>query len=76
MTASYALRRHQESRALVSLCVGVGQGVALPVEQGLSCYEKRRTGFPLTNFNYQLIEKQFDGLNIRCSVKDSLSRRY
>jgi 3-oxoadipyl-CoA thiolase len=28
MTAAYALRRQQQSRALVSLCVGVGQGVA------------------------------------------------
>src|SRR5437870_2382485 len=33
MTAAYALRRQQQSRALVSLCVGVGQGVALAVER-------------------------------------------
>ena len=29
MTAVYALRRQRQSRPLVSLCVGVGQGVAL-----------------------------------------------
>ncbi|MBA2585662.1 MAG: acetyl-CoA C-acyltransferase, partial [Chthoniobacterales bacterium] len=33
MTAAYALRRQQQSRALVSLCVGVGQGVALAIER-------------------------------------------
>jgi 3-oxoadipyl-CoA thiolase len=33
MTAAYALRRQQQSRALVSLCVGVGQGVALALER-------------------------------------------
>ena len=33
MTAAYALRRLQQSRALVSLCVGVGQGVALALER-------------------------------------------
>jgi 3-oxoadipyl-CoA thiolase len=33
MTAAYALRRHGQRRALVSLCVGVGQGVALAVER-------------------------------------------
>jgi len=33
MTAAYALRREQQSRALVSLCVGVGQGVALALER-------------------------------------------
>jgi 3-oxoadipyl-CoA thiolase len=33
MTAAYALRRQQQSRALVSLCVGVGQGVALGLER-------------------------------------------
>ena len=33
MTAVYALRRQQQSRALVSLCVGVGQGVALALER-------------------------------------------
>jgi 3-oxoadipyl-CoA thiolase len=33
MTATYALRRQQQSRALVSLCVGVGQGVALALER-------------------------------------------
>jgi 3-oxoadipyl-CoA thiolase len=33
ITAAYALRRHQQSRALVSLCVGVGQGVALALER-------------------------------------------
>lgn len=33
MTAAYALRRHQQSRALVSLCVGVGQGLALALER-------------------------------------------
>jgi 3-oxoadipyl-CoA thiolase len=32
MTAAYALRRHQQSRALVSLCVGVGQGLAMALE--------------------------------------------
>ena len=32
MTAAYALRRHGEKRALVSLCVGVGQGLALALE--------------------------------------------
>jgi 3-oxoadipyl-CoA thiolase len=29
MTAAFAMRRQQQSRALVSLCVGVGQGAAL-----------------------------------------------
>ena len=29
MTAAYAMRRQHQSRALVSLCVGVGQGAAL-----------------------------------------------
>jgi acetyl-CoA acetyltransferase len=33
MTAAYALRRQQQSHALVSLCVGVGQGVALALER-------------------------------------------
>jgi 3-oxoadipyl-CoA thiolase len=33
MTALYALRRQNQSRALVSMCVGVGQGVALAVER-------------------------------------------
>ena len=33
MTAAYALRRQQQSRALVSLCVGVGQGVAMALER-------------------------------------------
>ena len=33
MTAAYALRRERQSRALVSLCVGVGQGVALALER-------------------------------------------
>jgi 3-oxoadipyl-CoA thiolase len=33
MTATYALRRLQQSRAIVSLCVGVGQGVALALER-------------------------------------------
>jgi 3-oxoadipyl-CoA thiolase len=33
MTAIYALRREQQSRALVSLCVGVGQGLALALER-------------------------------------------
>jgi len=33
MTAAFALRRHQQGRALVSLCVGVGQGLALALEQ-------------------------------------------
>src|SRR5438874_1811994 len=33
MTAVYALRRQQQARALVSLCVGVGQGVALALER-------------------------------------------
>jgi 3-oxoadipyl-CoA thiolase len=33
MTAAFALRRHRQRRALVSLCVGVGQGLALALEQ-------------------------------------------
>src|SRR5215831_9591524 len=33
MTAAYALRTQRHSRALVSLCVGVGQGVALALER-------------------------------------------
>jgi len=33
MTALYALRRQQQARALVSLCVGVGQGVAMALER-------------------------------------------
>ena len=33
ITAMYALRRHQESRALVTMCVGVGQGVALAIDR-------------------------------------------
>jgi len=33
LTAAYALRRHRERRALVSLCVGVGQGLALALER-------------------------------------------
>jgi acetyl-CoA acetyltransferase family protein len=33
MTATYALRRQQQSRALVSLCVGVGQGLAMALER-------------------------------------------
>ncbi len=33
MTAVYALRRQNQSRALVSMCVGVGQGVALALER-------------------------------------------
>jgi 3-oxoadipyl-CoA thiolase len=32
-TAIYALRRHQQSPALVSLCVGVGQGQAMALER-------------------------------------------
>ena len=32
MTAAFALRRHRQRRALVSLCVGVGQGLALSLE--------------------------------------------
>ncbi len=32
-TAALALRRHGERRALVSLCVGVGQGLALALER-------------------------------------------
>ena len=32
MTAAYAMRRHRQRRALVSLCVGVGQGLALAME--------------------------------------------
>ena len=32
-TAAYALRRHAQRRALVSLCVGVGQGMALAIER-------------------------------------------
>jgi 3-oxoadipyl-CoA thiolase len=33
MTAAFALRRHRQRRALVSLCVGVGQGLALAMER-------------------------------------------
>lgn len=33
MTAAHALRRHGQRRALVSLCVGVGQGLALALER-------------------------------------------
>ena len=33
ITALYALRRQQQARALVSLCVGVGQGVAMALER-------------------------------------------
>ncbi len=33
MTAAFALRRHQQCRVLVSLCVGVGQGLALAMER-------------------------------------------
>ena len=33
ITAMYALRRQQESRALVTMCVGVGQGVALALDR-------------------------------------------
>jgi len=33
MTAAFALRRHRQRRALISLCVGVGQGLALAMEQ-------------------------------------------
>jgi len=33
MTAAYGLRRQKQSRALVSLCVGVGQGVAMALER-------------------------------------------
>ena len=32
MNAAFALRRHRQQRALVSLCVGVGQGLALTLE--------------------------------------------
>lgn len=32
MTAAYALRRQRQRRAVVSLCVGVGQGLALAME--------------------------------------------
>jgi 3-oxoadipyl-CoA thiolase len=32
MTAAFALHRHRQQRALVSLCVGVGQGLALALE--------------------------------------------
>jgi 3-oxoadipyl-CoA thiolase len=32
MSAAFALRRHGQRRALVSLCVGVGQGLALAME--------------------------------------------
>jgi 3-oxoadipyl-CoA thiolase len=32
-TAAYALQRHGQKRALVSLCVGVGQGLALALER-------------------------------------------
>ncbi|EIL99515.1 beta-ketoadipyl CoA thiolase [Rhodanobacter thiooxydans] len=33
MTAAFALRRHHQRRALVSLCIGVGQGLALALER-------------------------------------------
>jgi 3-oxoadipyl-CoA thiolase len=33
ITAAYTLRRQHESRALVSLCVGVGQGLAVALER-------------------------------------------
>jgi 3-oxoadipyl-CoA thiolase len=33
MTAAFALRRHGQRRALVSLCVGVGQGLAMALER-------------------------------------------
>lgn len=33
MTAAHALRRHGQRRALVSLYVGVGQGLALALER-------------------------------------------
>ena len=33
MTAAFALRRHGQRRALVSLCVGVGQGLAMAIER-------------------------------------------
>ncbi len=33
ITAALALRRHRQRRALVSLCVGVGQGLAMVLEQ-------------------------------------------
>ena len=33
MTVAYALQRHGQQRALVSLCVGVGQGLALALER-------------------------------------------
>lgn len=32
ITSAFALRRHHQRRALVSLCVGVGQGLALALE--------------------------------------------
>lgn len=33
ITAAYAMRRQNEARALVSLCVGVGQGLAMVLER-------------------------------------------
>lgn len=33
MSAAFAMRRHRETRALVSLCVGVGQGLAMALER-------------------------------------------
>ncbi|WP_447732770.1 3-oxoadipyl-CoA thiolase [Rhodanobacter soli] len=33
LTAAFALRRHRQRRALVSLCVGVGQGLAMALER-------------------------------------------
>ena len=33
LSAAFALRRHRQRRALVSLCVGVGQGLALALER-------------------------------------------
>lgn len=33
MSAAFSLRRHRQRRALISLCVGVGQGLALAMEQ-------------------------------------------
>jgi len=52
------LRRQQQSRALVSLCVGVGQGVALALE--------RAGAVTSVDLNQPLSEGQIHGLNIRC----------
>jgi len=46
MTAVNALHRQQQSRTLVSLCIGVGQGVALALETDVSGAVGGIFGFP------------------------------